>query len=411
MIYKVTAPKGPLIGDLQLPSSKSESNRALIIQALSSKEISLKNLSESDDTQTLIKLLRHVKDGQHKTLNAGHAGTTFRFLCAYLSTIEGASFTLTGSDRMRQRPCGVLVESLQMLGADIQYLEKEGYPPLQINGKKFDGGSISMKGNVSSQFISALMLIAPELSEGLNISFTTPLVSYPYLKMTADLMSHFGADVELTKSSVVVGSKAYSSRAYHIESDWSAASYWYEMLAFREGDVMLKGLKKESLQGDSIVAKLFQGFGIESDYTPEGVRIKRSKLNEKEQFNSDFTEYPDLAQTLCCTLAGLGIEAHLTGLSTLKIKETDRIVALANELSKFNVAVETTNDSIHVKSAEIKTNSEQIKTYHDHRMAMAFAPLALKTNTIFIDDPEVVAKSYPNFWKDLEMLGFGIEEC
>ena len=400
-------------GVVNLPASKSECNRALIIEALLGKSDLINNVSAAADSQTLANILRHFSNGENN-FDVGPAGTTMRFLTAFFTTQKGAQ-VLTGSARMNDRPVGVLVDALRRLGASIDYLGKENYPPIRINESNIEGGEIEIDGGVSSQYISALMLIAPTFRNGLNIKLLNDLVSKPYIEMTAKLMQGFGAKVKFEDSSILVENAGYRSSRFSVESDWSAASYWYEVLSFaKAGQVRLEGLKRDSLQGDSAVADLYKSFGVETEFESSGVFLRKVDIELPQYFEYDFTLCPDLVQTVAVTCTGLRIEAKLTGLKTLKIKETDRILALQNELEKLGVEIECGNDWMKIHAAEFSAfsfePSTQIETYKDHRMAMAFAPMAIKYGALEIDDPAVVAKSYPSFWQDLQAVGFLIED-
>ena len=399
-------------GVVNLPASKSECNRALIIEALLQKSDLINNISEAADSQTLVSILKQFSNGEGK-FNVGPAGTTLRFLTAFFTTQKGAQ-VLNGSARMSERPIGVLVDALRNLGASIDYLGRKDYPPIRINESNIIGGEIEIDGGVSSQYISALMLIAPTLTKGLNIKILDDLVSQPFLEMTAKLMQCFGAEVKFDNSSILVKNGGYCSSQFAVESDWSAASYWYEILSFaKSGQVRLEGLRRNSFQGDSLVADLYKVFGVESQFVSSGVILSKVDIELPQYFEYDFTLCPDLAQTVAVTCAGLRIEAKLTGLKTLKIKETDRILALQNELEKLGVEIECGNDWIKLNIAECSSfklePSAQIETYKDHRMAMSFAPIAIKSGSLEIEDPSVVVKSYPSFWQDLQEVGFLME--
>ncbi len=409
MKYKISRDRSPISANIQLPASKSESNRALIIQALAEGGGELYNLSDSDDTQVLIKALKEIEGENVHEINVGHAGTSFRFLTAYLSVQADQEFVLTGSDRMKQRPCGPLVEALVSMGAEISYLEKEGYPPLRIKGRQDLSSNVSIKGNISSQFISALMLIAPKLKNGLDINITSELVSKPYLEMTAQLMQAFHADVQMSESKICIQPTGYVMRDHAVESDWSAASYWYELIALYGGEVSLSGLKSESLQGDSEVQTIFKSFGVKTEFENNVCLLRLESEMALSLFEYDFTSVPDLAQTMMATCAGLGIPCRLTGLSTLKIKETDRILSMSNELGKLGVSVEPGAESIE-QSGKAMVPQQIIETYHDHRMALSLAPLAGIVEDLRINEPEVVSKSYPHFWKDLQTVEFELEQ-
>ncbi|MDA9563780.1 3-phosphoshikimate 1-carboxyvinyltransferase [Flavobacteriales bacterium] len=391
-------------GEIDLPASKSECNRALIIQQLLESDDSVGNISAAADTVTLQRILRQYNSGL-SCFDVGPAGTTMRFLTAYFATQKGVQ-ELTGSERMKERPIHILVDALRKLGAQISYLGKEGYPPIRIEESYIKGGAITIDGGVSSQYLSALMLVAPHFEKPLTINIENDLVSRPYLEMTASLMHHFGATVDLYSDKVSVAPSRYVQRKFNVESDWSAASYWYQMIAYVDsGNVFLKGLKEETLQGDAVLASIFNSFGVTTSYEEGGVRLTKQRKILPKSFQYDFTLCPDLAQTVAVTCAGLGIEAVLTGLKTLKIKETDRIEALQNELKKLGVNSFGESDSLHIQGGRVLIGTS-VATYHDHRMAMAFAPLAINTQTISIENPEVVEKSYPSFWTDLEKVGF-----
>lgn len=396
-------------GEIQLTSSKSESNRALIIKALCHDDVEINNLSIADDTVILQELLITQK----KELSVGLAGTAMRFLTAFLAIRDG-EVILTGENRMKERPIKVLVDVLTQLGADIQYIEKEGYPPLKIVGKELESGKVSIDGSVSSQYISALLMIAPKLKNGLRIDFSGEIVSKPYINMTIEMMNYFGASVQWLENSIIVMPIEYKVNTFSIEADWSAASYWYSMVALaKEADIKLLGLKQESLQGDAVVQDIYKNFGVNTEFVEGGIRLTKV-LNFQlptADFQLNFSNCPDIAQTVAVTCAALNTPAKLTGLKTLRIKETDRITALQTELNNlgFNVDVEDDDIIINHLSHEggnlILATQKPIKTYNDHRMAMAFAPLALLF-PIEIENKEVVKKSYPNFWNDLDEVGF-----
>lgn len=444
MLLDLTHKSGQVKGLINLAASKSECNRALIIRALCDGDIDIQPLSEAEDTQLMKSLLTLLdmigeseidfrkpenEDENPQVLSASNAGTVMRFLTAFLSLKKGF-WVLTGEERMNERPIHELVQALKNLGADIEYLEKEGFPPIQIIGKSLKGGKVTMQGNVSSQFITALMLIAPKLSGGLKLELEGEVVSRPYIEMTINMMCYFGIDVSWEGNTIVIKSGNYQSKPIQIESDWSSASYWYGFAALaNDVDLLLKGLKRDSLQGDAAVTEIYKQFGVETTFTAEGVRIRKicpPELIEGANFEFDFTNCPDLAQTVTVTCAALNVSAKLTGLKSLRIKETDRIAALQTELKKLGFDVEEEGDDLIIKSflrmpdasgmkqsfdAQIasghsmpfaKTNPV-ISTYRDHRMAMAFAPLAL-LQPITIEDAEVVRKSYPRFWEDVKLL-------
>ena len=408
-----------------LPASKSISNRALIINALSRSSRMPENLSDCDDTRVMLEALQIKPD----VIDVGAAGTAMRFLTAYLSVNEGTHI-ITGSERMRQRPIGILVDALRQLGAKVEYLGIEGFPPLRITGNpRMQGGELELSGNVSSQYISALLMIAPTMAKGLKLTITGGVVSRPYIDMTVSMMRQFGAHVEWIRSASLAGEAegtdsvpnvlrvlpiSYSSCTYMIENDWSAASYWYEMVALSRSNcvVMLPGLYADSLQGDSEVRMIFSELGVETRYVKEtdGTIEVHLRKNERivKQFNADFTNVPDLTQTVVVTCAMLNIPFNIKGLRTLRIKETDRIQALVDELAKFGFKLIATDDSLSWYGLrERKSNSLPIiETYEDHRMAMAFAPTCMRKHIVRILNPQVVSKSYPHYWSDMEKAGF-----
>lgn len=411
MNYSLSHPTKKLTGSIDLTASKSESNRALIIQALCAEPFAIRNLATAQDTQVLQQILSAKDTNQY---DVGPAGTTMRFLAAYLSAQPGTHI-LTGSDRMKKRPIGILVDALRVLGARITYLEKEGFAPLQIEGGMLKGGEVEIDGNVSSQFISALLLISPVFQNGLVIRFKGEITSRPYINMTLNMLEEFGVYGVWQEDSISVSPQQYSLSAddfeYIVEGDWSAASYWYAFAALaEEADFTVKGLKHPSLQGDAIVADLFTFFGVKTEYIEGGIRITKQYV-KNEHFGFDFSDCPDLAQTAALTAAGLQIPAYFKGVHTLRIKETDRIAALKNELAKVGVAMEITDDSsFRILPGDTLVQPSLINTYEDHRMAMAFAALAMKLDKITVEHPEVVKKSYPGFWADLKKVGFVVEE-
>mgnify|MGYP003418376803 CR=1 FL=1 len=410
MQYIITAPK-QLDSTIKLPASKSISNRALIIYALSGGNIIPDNISDCDDTKVIIDALKHMPD----VIDIKAAGTAMRFMTAYLSATKG-EHTITGTERMKHRPIKVLVDALRYLGAEITYEDKEGYPPLHIKGKTLEGGHLEVPGNVSSQYISALILIGPALTKGLELKLTDEIVSRPYIDLTLWTMREFGADAEWTDvDTITIKPKPYGNFKYFVENDWSASSYWYEIMALssdRESKINLEGLMDGSKQGDSVVRYIFSLLGVKTIFetkqegVPTTVTLKRN-ICKLPRLDYDFINSPDLAQTfvVCCAL--MGIKFHFTGLASLKIKETDRIEALKQELLKLGYVIKDKNDSELIWDGETcEPTFEPIDTYEDHRMAMAFAPVAMKFPEIRINDPEVVTKSYPHFWDDLKSAGF-----
>lgn len=421
MKYRISHPTKKLSGCVELTASKSISNRALIIQALCSENFEINNLAEANDTRILKNILAAVKHSKtEKVYNVEDAGTAMRFLTAYCSTQPGTHILLC-ADRMKERPIGILVDALHSLGADIEYMEKEGFPPLKITGKSLQGTEVQMDGNVSSQFISALLLIVPELPNGLVIKFTGEVTSVPYINMTLKMLEEFRVYGQWHNQHISVSHQQYHKKSepayqFNVEADWSSASYWYAIAALaKEVDFSIKGFKHPSIQGDAVVADIFTFFDVKTEFIPEEGYIKLSKTKSSiERFGFDFSDCPDLAQTTAVIAGIKGITAVLNGLRTLHIKETDRVAALKNELLKIGIEVKiNSEDSIEIKPSGLfqSIDSEiSISTYKDHRMAMAFAALAMHYNSILIESPEVVKKSYPGFWDDLKKVGFIIEE-
>ena len=394
---KSTRPKD---AHILIPGSKSESNRLLILSSLF-KNLSLENISNSDDTNYLLNAL----SSKSRTIDVGHAGTAMRFLTSYLSLTTKKEIELKGSQRMHNRPIKILVDSLREIGALIHYLGKEGYPPLLIKPSKLISKNLIIDSSTSSQYISSLLLIAPKISGGLKLELTGRETSKPYIDMTIFLLKKIGVEITASENHISVSEiKKIDSTKITIESDWSSASYFYSIVALAEIGYSLKLSKffSESLQGDSKVVGIYKLFGVKTIFLDDMVILKKIELNVNE-FSMDLTSNPDLAQTICVTCLGLGIQCNLTGLHTLKIKETDRLLALKKELSKFNLKVEITNDSISFDDVDFLKPNVVIETYDDHRMAMSFACLATKTK-IIIKEPKVVSKSYKSFWTDLKKI-------
>lgn len=418
MKYRISHPTKELHGSIDLTPSKSESNRALIIQALCTEKFEIKNLATAEDTLVLKQILNSVVTNPKAgtTYDVGASGTAMRFLTAFFSTKPGIHI-LTGSNRMKNRPIGILVNALRDLGAVIEYLGEDGFPPLKITGQVLKGTELEMDGNVSSQFISALLMISPELPNGLVIKFKGEVTSRPYVNMTLKMMEEFRVYGQWHDNYISVSKQKYHKKSepyylFEVEADWSSASYWHAIAALsKDADFTIKGLKHTSLQGDSIVGALFTFLGVKTEYIQDGIHLKKIE-SYKEHFGFDFSDCPDLAQTFAVVLSALKIPALFNGMHTLRIKETDRVIALKNELKKLGVEVEIINDnSIEINPPEIlQTPTSSIDTYDDHRMAMAFSALAMKLDFIIIDHPEVVKKSYPDFWNDLKSVGFIIEE-
>ncbi|MEZ5059511.1 MAG: 3-phosphoshikimate 1-carboxyvinyltransferase [Saprospiraceae bacterium] len=401
-ILELEAGKKNLSGIIELDGSKSISNRVLLIKALSQKDFDIQNLSNSDDTQTFVRLLKQDTE----ELDAGAAGTTFRFLTAYFAFQKGTQI-LTGSNRMKQRPIGILVDQLNRLGASISYLEKEGFPPLKIGeGTPNNTSELQIPANISSQYISALMMLAPTLPNGLNIELTGKIVSPSYLELTLGILSDFGIKSQWEGNQIKIPPQNFQPLDYTIEADWSAASYHYSLAALADSaDIFLKGLYKNSLQGDSVIAEIMESFGVTTLFEKDGIRILKKEVKTPARFDYDFINCPDIAQTLVVICAAKGVPGTFSGLQTLAIKETDRCQALADELRPLGI--EFTGDKkegVFDLKGKIRFNGIPIfKTYHDHRMAMSLAPLSL-LNKIKMEDPAVVSKSYPDFWKDLNKL-------
>ncbi|MEC7955157.1 MAG: 3-phosphoshikimate 1-carboxyvinyltransferase [Bacteroidota bacterium] len=407
-MVEINASSNKIEGCVQLSASKSISNRLLMIKAISNSSFELYNLSESDDTQILNQILSNTS--LPNEINCHHAGTTLRFLTAYLSTIKG-TFRVFGSDRMHQRPIKPLVDCIRKLGIEIRYLENEGFPPIEILGNEtIEGGELTIPGNISSQFISALLLIAPKLKNGLSLRIIDPILSIPYIKMTLSLMQEMGIKYVWDKNTIHIEHQAYSTRNLAAENDWSSSSFIYSLASLsNESKIEIPHLYSESVQGDFYVSELYSHLGVETSFHKGGITIKKNnQVSTKLEFN--LSDFPDLAIPYVVSCAGLGIEVYLSGLESLKIKESDRLVSIKKELSKFNVECEINDHSIYVpKNQLIRYNGMVIDDHNDHRIPMSIAPLAIKTEgSIFFKDSLVVNKSYPLFWDDLKKLGFNI---
>ena len=416
MQYNIIAPKA-LNQTIKLPASKSISNRAMIIHALSGSNVLPNNLSDCDDTKVIIQALQN----NPYEINIKAAGTAMRFMTAFLATRNGEEHVITGTERMKHRPIGVLVDALRHLGADITYIGEEGFPPLRIKGRKLEGGLLEVPGNISSQYVSALLMIGPMLSNGLTLRLKGDIISRPYIDLTLCMMREFGAIADWSDyETITVQAQRYKERSYYIESDWSAASYWYEMIALsKEADdeVRLEGLMDGSKQGDSSVRYIFSLLGVKTtfDTTEEGVPTTVTLRHSGRcvpRLEYDFINSPDLAQTfvVCCCM--LGVRFHFRGLSTLKIKETDRIEALKTEMHKLGFVLHDVNNSELYWDGE-RCEPQQdaaIDTYEDHRMALAFAPAVFRLDHLCINNPQVVSKSYPSYWEDLIKAGFALSD-
>lgn len=399
-------PQKLLAGNIRITGSKSESNRLLLLQGLFP-NLKIENISNSDDAQVMGKGLA-IENG---TVDIRHAGTAMRFLTSYFASQEGKEVLLTGSQRMTERPIGVLVDALRSMGAKIEYAQNEGYPPLKIIGQKLVEKSVSIPANISSQYISSLLMIGPNLPNGLELELVGKITSVPYIKMTLALLDQIGVENTFGGNRIKVGhKKVVEERTLVVESDWSSASYFYSIIALSEvgSEITLSSYKEESLQGDSVLSSIYKDFGVETHFGAHEITLKKISKS-KAKIEQDLANAPDIAQTIAVTCFGLGIGCHLTGLHTLKIKETDRLEALFTELSKLGCDISVTDKSLTINPSETMNSDIVIDTYNDHRMAMAFAPLAMKTR-LKINDAEVVSKSYPDFWKDLKSLYFDIKK-
>ena len=401
-----------LKSEIVITGSKSETNRLLLLQALYPNLV-LENISNSDDSEVMLKVLKNFQlpiSDFHFDIH--HAGTAMRFLTSFFAIQEGKEVVLTGSSRMKERPIQILVAALNQLGAEISYVEKEGFPPIKIKGKKILKNQVSLPANVSSQYISALLLIAPKLENGLELTLEGEITSVPYIKMTLALLNEIGVKTSFEKNVIKVNRlQTITSKLITVESDWSSASYWYSIVALSEigTQITLTSYKKNSLQGDSILVEVYEDIGVNTIFNEDNsITIIKVESYKGVYLFRDLRDSPDIAQTLAVTCFGLGYEFELHGLHTLKIKETDRLVALHAELTKLGAEVSIDEDSIVVLFSKKINKNVSIATYQDHRMAMAFAPLALKTS-IIIQNAEVVSKSYPAFWEDLEKVGFQSE--
>jgi 3-phosphoshikimate 1-carboxyvinyltransferase len=392
--------------EVKITGSKSESNRLLLLQALFP-NIKISNLSNSDDAEVMQKGLQISKG----VVDIHHAGTAMRFLTAYFASQENKEVTLTGSKRMTERPIKVLVEALRSLGAEINYIDNEGFPPIKIKGKKLVKHKVSLPADISSQYISALLLIAPSLENGLELELVGKITSVPYIKMTLGLLSQIGVANSFEGNTIKVSPKdAVESATQVVESDWSSASYFYSIVALCDigTEISLTAYNKNSLQGDSVLKNIYKVFGVETNFLDHQVILKKIANPENTNFNFELANAPDIAQTIAVTCFGLGVGCHMTGLHTLKIKETDRLEALKIELTKLGAPISVTDRTLTLEASKEIKKEIAIDTYNDHRMAMAFAPLALKTS-LFVNDAEVVSKSYPDFWKDMENLKIKVQ--
>jgi 3-phosphoshikimate 1-carboxyvinyltransferase len=406
MNLEISNTKKHLSGTIKVTGSKSESNRLLILQALYP-NLKISNLSNSDDTHYLRKALK----SEDELVDIHHAGTAMRFLTAYFSSLEGREVVLTGSKRMTERPVKLLVDALKQMGADISYENNNGYPPIRIKGKKLTANRVSLQANISSQYISALMLIAPSLPNGLEINLEGEITSTPYIKMTLEILQRAGIKgVFQGKTIKIEPTQDVEKQTLAVESDWSSASYYYSLAAISDSaDLKLSTYRKTSLQGDSCLAKIYKQFGVTTRFENDHIILEKRPGTKPKHIEENLQNSPDIAQTIAVTCLALNVPCHLTGLHTLKIKETDRLVALKTEIEKFGSQVKVTNNSLELLPKQNFSQNVSVGTYNDHRMAMAFAPLGLKI-PFEIEDAEVVSKSYPGFWEDFEKLGFKIEK-
>lgn len=406
-MYQISKEGKNLHGNINISGSKSESNRLLTLRAYTS-FFNINNLSDSDDTKTMISSLKSHKE----EINIGHAGTAMRFLTSYYSSILNSSKILTGSSRMKERPILILVEALNNLGADIEYIDKKGYPPIKINGKLIDGNEIALPADVSSQYISSLMMLGVSINQGLKIKLSTKITSLPYINMTKKIIERIGGIVDIKPDEIIIKQLVSNKIPDQIvESDWSSASYFYSLVALSDSsDITLSSFFNNSIQGDSRILDIYEQFGVETKFLNDKIYLKKNNIDLPDSISINLRDNPDLAQTIVVTCLGLGVNCKLEGLHTLKLKETDRLLALKREIEKFEVdSITISNQSIILKNNSELKSGVSINTYDDHRMAMSFAPLSM-INPIIIINPEVVSKSYLNFWNDLESLGFKISQ-
>ena len=406
-MYQISKEGKNLHGNINISGSKSESNRLLTLRAYAS-FFNINNLSDSDDTKTMISSLKSHKE----EINIGHAGTAMRFLTSYYSSILNSSKILTGSSRMKERPILILVEALNNLGADIEYIDKKGYPPIRINGKLISGNDVTLPADVSSQYVSSLMMLGISINQGLKIKLSTKITSLPYIHMTKKIIERIGGIVDIKPDEIIIKQLVSNKIPDQIvESDWSSASYFYSLVALSDSsDITLSSFFNNSIQGDSRIVDIYKQFGVETKFLNDKIYLKKNNIDLPDSISINLRDNPDLAQTIVVTCLGLGVNCKLEGLHTLKLKETDRLLALKREIEKFEVdCVTISNQSITLKNNSKLKSGVSINTYDDHRMAMSFAPLSM-INPIIIINPEVVSKSYLNFWNDLESLGFKISQ-
>lgn len=406
-MYQISKEGKDLQGNINISGSKSESNRLLTLRAYTS-FFNINNLSDSDDTNTMISSLKSDND----EINIGHAGTAMRFLTSYYSSILNSSKILTGSTRMKERPILILVEALNNLGADIEYIDKKGYPPIRLNGKLISKNIVTLPANVSSQYVSSLMMLGVSINEGLKIKLSTKITSLPYIHMTKKIIERIGGNVDVKPDEIIIKELVSNKIPDQIvESDWSSASYFFSLVALSDtSDLTLSSFFNKSIQGDSRIVQIYKQFGVEANFLNNKIYLKKNNIDLPDSISINLRDNPDLAQTIIVTCLGLGVDCKLEGLQTLKLKETDRLLALKREIEKFEVdTIAVTDQSITLKNNSKLKSGVSINTYDDHRMAMSFAPLSM-INPIIINNPEVVSKSYLNFWNDLESIGFKISQ-
>ena len=406
-MYQISRKGKDLKGEINISGSKSESNRLLILRAYTS-YFNILNISDSDDTKTVMDAL----ESNNEEINIGHAGTAMRFLTSFYSSISNSKKILTGSSRMKNRPISLLVEALNELGCDIEYIDKIGYPPIKINGKLISNNTVSLPANISSQYISSLMMLGVSLENGLNIKLSTKITSLPYILMTKRIIERIGGSVQINSNYINIQQlKSKTITDQNVESDWSSASYFFSLAALSNySDITLSTFFKDSIQGDSKLVEIYKKLGVKTVFEENKIHLKKKKIKLPDKISINLKDNPDLAQTIVITCLGLGVDCNLTGLHTLKIKETDRLLALKKEIEKFDVdLVKITEESIQLRNSSNLKSEVCIDTYNDHRMAMSFAPLSIIT-PIIINNPEVVTKSYSKFWNDLELLGFNISK-
>ena len=406
-MFEISKKSKSIEGVLNISGSKSESNRLLALRAFTS-YFDIKNISDSDDTKVMLSAINSNKE----EIDIGHAGTAMRFLTSYFSSIENSSIVLTGSKRMRERPISILVDALRELEVEISYIDKEGYPPIRINGRQINNRNVSLPANVSSQYISSLMMLGVSLKNGLVINLSTEITSLPYIEMTKKIIERIGGRVEINSNQIIVDSFTKKNILdQSVESDWSSASYFFSMVALsNSSDLTLSTFYKDSIQGDSNLAEIYKNFGVKTTFSDNKINLSKYNNRIERKISLDLSDNPDLAQTIVLTCLGLGVDCDLYGLHTLKIKETDRLEALKSEILKFGVdQIDITDDSLHLQNNSILKSDIIIETYNDHRMAMSFAPLSIIL-PIRINNPQVVTKSYVRFWDDIEKLGFKISK-